>query len=352
MSIDLSHVKGLADSVKGNIKRIIDENNNVLWDAVKPIVTVTITLPTTSYTGLCNVVIDGITYPNEEYPSGTVTLDVEMGTKITCNVWFDAETAAAGNLSTIYGAYVQVNALKVLEGESLCSHTFTADSNVSIYMSAHAYYASSKYNPYAGYAQIEYVKSNSFFLRPSADIDVVISDTSVLKCIPADATSAYMLINEEVSDGEATYIYVEDSGATSTPVFAFSGSVPKDFTRATNVYFVFSGEASGESESSYLLPSLAIDSVIYSAFAGGRSCFLSGTNYAPKNAYVQNKLVNGTYTSITGADIAADITPYLLSSGLSFTAQMSIQMDAASPEGSKENGYVYLSQAFIVIEYE
>ena len=73
------------------------------------------------------------------------------------------------------------------------------------------------------------------YLRPSADISV--DDTLTLH--PADATSAYMLINEEVSDGSATYIEAiasaDNSTVYGTARFALSGTMPKNRT-VTDIY--------------------------------------------------------------------------------------------------------------------
>lgn len=64
------------------------------------------------------------------------------------------------------------------------------------------------------------------YLRPSADISVGHVKT------PEDSTSAYLLINEEVSDGATTHIDVQGKGenktGTATSQFSMSGNLPEN----------------------------------------------------------------------------------------------------------------------------
>lgn len=71
--------------------------------------------------------------------------------------------------------------------------------------------------------------AETFYLRPSADISIG------HKLIPEDATAAYLLLNEEVSDGSSTYITHDldsrDESTWSKPsTFIFSGdSIPSGY---------------------------------------------------------------------------------------------------------------------------
>lgn len=82
----------------------------------------------------------------------------------------------------------------------------------------------------------------TFYLRPSADIFVenTVSKNQFL------ATAYYLMINEEVSDGEATYIGVTASSlgeATGTARFAVSGNVPAKINRVTGFDVIVCADA-------------------------------------------------------------------------------------------------------------
>lgn len=67
----------------------------------------------------------------------------------------------------------------------------------------------------------------SFILRPSADI---ITPTQYGALVPHDSTTAYLLVNEEISDEDSTYLFSESGGdlETITASFNLSGAIPKE----------------------------------------------------------------------------------------------------------------------------
>jgi hypothetical protein len=81
------------------------------------------------------------------------------------------------------------------------------------------------------------VAEGKFYLRPSEDISVE-HDMR-----PSGSTSAYLLLNEEVSDEAGTYIKsgVHRSAHTETSSFKFSGVVPNEEIRITELNFVANG---------------------------------------------------------------------------------------------------------------
>ena len=81
----------------------------------------------------------------------------------------------------------------------------------------------------------------TFYLRPSADIFV----DGTVERYPATLV-AYQTINEEVSDGAATYIGVTASSfgeATGMARFAVSGNVPKKINRVTGFDVIVCADA-------------------------------------------------------------------------------------------------------------
>lgn len=72
--------------------------------------------------------------------------------------------------------------------------------------------------------------TDQFYLRPSADISVEHKRSAAL-------AYAYAMINEEMSDGDSTYIYMQQSGTrvTATSQFSLSGNIPSGKFKVTGI---------------------------------------------------------------------------------------------------------------------
>lgn len=96
--MNFATLKGLTIP-EGVVTQIADASGRVLWSAVKPVCTVTITDTGSEY---AHVTIDGVKYTTP------ATLEVPVGTTISCFVGDSNETKAR--------AYVEVNGTQVVKG--------------------------------------------------------------------------------------------------------------------------------------------------------------------------------------------------------------------------------------------
>jgi hypothetical protein len=200
------------------------------------------------------------------------------------------------------------------------------------------------------------------YLRPSADISV----DSAITLTPADATAAYLLINEEVSDGAATIIEMDygvfNAKTTASARFSLDGYVPKKITKVTNVYLVVSadGDTAGtkEQQTSYIYPWLILnDTTMYLMRppTGSMSKNLfGGANFELKECdYVISKkdLASSAQISATTEEMLAEINSYISANGI--LPNIELQIDMMVDQGEeKDNGYAKVSQAYVVIECE
>jgi hypothetical protein len=201
----------------------------------------------------------------------------------------------------------------------------------------------------------------TIILRPSADISV----DSAITLTPADATAAYLLINEEVSDGAATIIEMDysvlNTTTTASAQFSLDGYVTKKITKVTNVYLVVSadGDSAGtkEQQTSYIYPCLILDDTTVYLFAPQSVTmsrnFFQGANYEPKECYATNKreIAEAKYSMATVEELCAEINTCITENGVFPDIKLRVEMMVAQGE-EKENGYAKVSQAYVVIECE
>ena len=105
---------------EGKVKQVTDEAGNVLWSAVPPVAVITINCSSEHSSGTAYVQIDGTTYNQN---SGKATIEVPIGTTITCG------TQAAG--SSYYGGNIYLNGTSVSSGYSN-TYPYTVNGNVTI----------------------------------------------------------------------------------------------------------------------------------------------------------------------------------------------------------------------------
>lgn len=203
----------------------------------------------------------------------------------------------------------------------------------------------------------------TIILRPSADISV----DSNFTLVPSDATAAYMLINEEVSDGAATRIYINDSLVSSCIAiakFSLSGNESAKITRVTNLSCVISAEGTTSSKevSTQLAAYLVLNDIPYFA-GGGSGSMLSnifhGTNYEPLTFDMTYEPLMMTPDSIFSTytdqlfldDLCNEINTYVSANGSLPEMELWVSMLFEQPE-DKDPQEINLSQIYIVIECE
>lgn len=202
----------------------------------------------------------------------------------------------------------------------------------------------------------------TIILRPSADISV--DDTITL--VPADATAAYMLINEEVSDGAATIIEMDygvlNAHTEASARFSLDGYVPKKITKVTNIYISVSADGDSastkETHTSYIWPWLVLnDTTMYlmkSPTGSMLGNFFGGANFELKecdNVISKKDLASSTQVSATTEEMLAEINSYISANGILPNIELQIDMMVNQGE-EKDNGYAKVSQAYVVIECE
>lgn len=181
--------------------------------------------------------------------------------------------------------------------------------------------------------------ATTFILRPSADISVGHS------LYPEGSTAGYLLIDEEVSDEDSTYIFVksltddslalEDTTVTATSSFRLSGNVPNDEITVTNIDLVYSA--------------------MYSAYGTKTSSYTLIVNgISIDTASLPNTMYSYDAKTITlGSDVVDYINNYIMLNGGFPEITISIQSSATSSENDKgkQVGYVYLSQLYLNVTY-
>lgn len=201
--------------------------------------------------------------------------------------------------------------------------------------------------------------TGTFYLRPSADVSV----DSVITRVPSD-TPAYLLINEEVSDGASTRIELDyatiDADTTANAKFSLSG-YPKKVIEVTNIYAIVSadGDDYGTKEETYsmIIPSIIVNNTtMYSLLASGGAMWknmFANDNYEPAECYVYSKTdtTNTSYTTATTEDLCEEINAYISANGMLPNIELNFEMEVAK-NGSKKQGYSRISQAYVVLECE
>ena len=193
------------------------------------------------------------------------------------------------------------------------------------------------------------------YLRPSADCGV---DGAFIRT-PSDATAAYMLINEEVSDGEATTLGLSTANESSgLAIFGLAGDVPTKIPRVTNIRLVVSLSTNEYANLTWTLfePSLIFnDTTQYNfTYLGGDFDIDIDFAYEPYECSVESEydMITGKYIgSVTTEELVAKINEYILENAQLPDIKLRMQMYVSSDD-DKEDGILWLSQAYVVIECE
>ena len=181
------------------------------------------------------------------------------------------------------------------------------------------------------------------YLRPSTDISV----DSTITLVPADATAAYMLINEEVSDGAATEIKISSMSNTSgTAVFSLAGNTPNRISRVTGFHLYVSGASENTNKNCDCRVSLTIGTAEYE----GR---INRTLLESYELIETTTWTNAGNVVATTEEIASEINSYVAENGVLPDVNMSIFMSLESSDtGGKNPMSISISQAYVVIECE
>lgn len=187
------------------------------------------------------------------------------------------------------------------------------------------------------------------YLRPSADISV----DSTLTLVPADATAAYMLINEEVSDGAATEIKISSSFSDSgTAVFSLAGKMPNRISRVKNIQLYVSGGKEDTNKHCDCYGYLTLGAM--RANYDFRSYLLDYETTEVPLATVYDP--NSGTNSITPMEVfLSEINSYIDENGTIPGFELTIEMAVEPPESGDvpKNGMKFgISQAYVVIECE
>ena len=176
------------------------------------------------------------------------------------------------------------------------------------------------------------------YLRPSADISVGHVKT------PSDSASAYLLINEEVSDGATTHIDLNikgDNGATgsATSQFSMSGNLPE------NPKYTITGAKCG------------ISAALGDAQTSGNNSVtatftINGTNYTA----VQNSSMTKEYLlfELDMPDVVSAINEYVTQQGTFPAVTVSLTSAGTSGGSSSNKEYTVLmvSQIYLELSYD
>lgn len=190
----------------------------------------------------------------------------------------------------------------------------------------------------------------TIILRPSADISV----DNTITLVPVDATAAYMLINEEVSDGASTYLdatATADGSVSGYAQFSLSGNVPNKITNVTNMYFAISADGSEGYTSSGSPIGHRLE--IYLIINGTEYALYSATSYSHNNFSRALYNVRNFTKTADNKELFAVINEYLAENGTLPNIELRLGMFGYKyTDGKTKYGYVKVSQAYLVIECE
>lgn len=211
---------------------------------------------------------------------------------------------------------------------------------------------------------------NAYYLRPIADISV----DSTITLTPTDATAAYMLINEEVSDGGSTTIGVaasEDATSVSgTATFRLGGYVPENIGRILDFNVAVSGDTPGSTVTDDGFPTngsgigvnLHLNGTEISCDfqADAVSDLFQGASFDIRNPNSFSRLeTNGSFKEVSKDVLLAEINDYISANGVLPNIELEIGLSArrvtTTDSGGKSStldGYAEVSQAYVVLEYE
>ena len=318
---------------EGIVKQITDALGNVLWSAVKN-AKVTITSQWDGFDGdSASITVKSNlpfapdpTNPSNKVTSWTVfvydqpncTIEVPVGSTIECTISRDKGNA---------DSYISVNGTNMVTGEGSYTYTVAGDVTISIIEE----YSQGDYGIItiieAGYVP-EII--SSMILRPSADISVG------HELVPVSSTEAYLLINEEVSDGSSTYIRVLNNSAVSESKFAMTNTTQLEVSKYTILSAIIYADTPYEnkSDNSYYEFILEINGIETSAYR------FSGKN-------------KGGFT-ISAIDAIPLINEVVAVTGMLPNINIIIKSYGGEYVDGNKGGYDYcaLSQVYVTLGYE
>lgn len=172
-----------------------------------------------------------------------------------------------------------------------------------------------------------------FYLRPSADISVEHT------LHPSDSTAAYLLINEEVSDENSTYIVAESDhfARTVTSVFKMAGTVPNEKIKVTNI-------------------SVGVSSKSYTGNVGSHTCEITINGVSSISQFQPGATLGSEFktSSLSCDDLLDVVNTYIATNGIGgfpdvIATIMSDFPDYESPKGTYPG--VYVSQVYMEVTY-
>lgn len=188
------------------------------------------------------------------------------------------------------------------------------------------------------------------YLRPSADISV----DSTLTFTPSDIAAAYMLINEEVSDGATTCLSAiataDNIDVQATAKFRLDGYIPEQITKVNNINLFVSATTSeldttdsGYWSTGYIWVRLYFGEYKwYASFSDSAiSHGFEGSDYTPLQA-------------LNTEDLLSAVNAYIADNGVLPSIELEIGLSAERyGESNKYSyGYAEVSQAYIILECE
>ena len=172
---------------------------------------------------------------------------------------------------------------------------------------------------------------NTLYLRPSADISIGHS------LYPADSPSAYSLVNEEVNDHAATYIYSTYtdtfSGTEFTSIFALSHSKSVKSKGVTSGKLVYD----------YAMPSNVSSPTIYS--------ILTISGEAQGEYFHQPSIIQQLIERELSATELEVINRYISQNGTIPTIILQVKT-TGTKDSSKNNGTIRIGQIYLELNGE
>lgn len=176
---------------------------------------------------------------------------------------------------------------------------------------------------------------NKFYLRPVADISLQHA------LYPEDSTTGYNLINEEVYDEEATYIYhnvlADAEEETLVSTFSLGGNIPSNYTPVASWL-----------SAKFIAPSYDSDYSVKVFFNN----ILQGELYCPHTSF--NLTLSPENVSIFRLNLEKPLKEYIKQNGYTETLPVTIEITThhAANTGNKTSDYqMKIGQVYIEIEY-
>lgn len=300
---------------EGNVTQIADASGRVLWSAVQQ---VKVAVRALQANANASVIIDGVSYGGGFVDA---MVSVPVGTVITCGVGCYNGTG-----------YIYLDGTIVANTTSkpgTAYYDYTVLNDTTIYLAG---------NSDGGEIYIDSIvePEGLVYLRPSADVSI----TGSLTLVPAEATAAYLLVNDVETDGNATRIMVSDSSSASgTATFKLAGTTPNHISRVTNLHLVISG-ASENITGKYCdaVVSVITAQATYVARANG-----SMNGYAPTETIIGQS-----------ENLLTELNNYLAKNGVLPDLDLSVHLSVNKSESDsgKDTMSFSVSQVYIALECE